>query len=102
MTLMVEAMQEEVQVKRRTGFDENGEPEFAAAVPVFCKWTEQVQTITGRTGDQIVSMSQVWLRPDADVNIGDVLVRGGVEYDVHMVTTKTDIGSSPAYLKVFV
>lgn len=100
--LMVEALQEQIQLRRRTGFDADGEPTFADAVTVYCRWSEMVQEIRGRTGEQIITMCEVWVRPETVVDLGDVLVRNGVEFTVQMVSAKTDIGSQPAYLKVYV
>ncbi len=102
MSLMVESMQELVQVKRRSGFDEDGEPEYAAAVDVYCKWTDGTETVTQRNAETVVTTSEVWLRPDADVNVGDILVRGGEDYEVVRSSKITDLGSAPAYLKVYV
>lgn len=99
---MAEALQEQVEWKQRTGYDSSGEPVFAAAVPVYCRWSENVQQIRSRGGEQIVSMSEVWLRPNLGVAIDDVLIRDGQEHVVLMAARKTDLGSAPAYLKVYV
>lgn len=100
--LMAEALQEKVQHRVRSGHDAHGESTFAAAVDIYCRWSEQVQEIQSRTGGRVMSMSEVWVRPETEVAIGDVLVRDGVEFEVLMVGTKTDIGSAPAYRKVYV
>lgn len=100
--LMAEALQEKIQLLVRSGHDKFGEPTFDDAVDVYCRWSEQVQEIQTRTADRVISMSEVWLRPEAEVDIGDVLVRDGVRFTVLMVGTKTDLGSAPAYLKVYV
>jgi len=100
--LMAEALQEKIQWKQRTGYDATGEPVFATATDVYCRWSELVQQIRSRGGEQIVSMSEVWIRPEVGVMIDDVLVRDGQEHTVLMVQRKTDLGSAPAYLKVYV
>ena len=100
--LMAEALQEQVQHLVRSGHDKFGEPTFDEGVAVYCRWSEQVQEIQTRTADRVISMSEVWLRPEVDIAIGDKLVRDGVAFTVLMVGTKTDLGSAPAYLKVYV
>lgn len=71
-----------VSIKSRIGFDENGKPSTSSGVNHPARFVDVQDTIRLTDSQQLKIDGRMWVEPNVNLNIDDIVTSGGRDYRV--------------------
>lgn len=94
-------LNQQVQIKSKTGFDKYGKPTTGSASTIEARFLEKQNIFKDDNGKEYTTDAELWILPTQTITLEDVITVNSINYKVARIDARRDINGSIDHRKAF-